>query len=76
MGEGLSYSEVMQLLEQAELELQRTVNPTIYTPDEFAKRLAEGQSFFDQGFGRRNDWFIEGNLTEKTLPLLQRTTTI
>lgn len=45
VGEDLSYSEVMQLLEQAELELQRTINPAIYTPDEFAKRLAEGQSF-------------------------------
>lgn len=45
VGDGLSYSEVMQLLEEAELELQRTINPTIYTPDEFAKRLAEGQSF-------------------------------
>lgn len=45
VGDGLSYSEVVQLLEQAELELQRIVNPTIYTPDEFAKRLAEGQSF-------------------------------
>ena len=45
VGEDLSYSEVMQLLEQAELDLQRTINPTLYTPDEFAKRLAEGQSF-------------------------------
>lgn len=45
VGDGLSYSEVMQLLEEAELVLQRNVNPTIYTPAEFTKRLAEGQSF-------------------------------
>lgn len=31
-GYDLSYSEVMQLLEEAQWELQRTVNPTIYTP--------------------------------------------
>lgn len=59
VGDGLSYSEVMQLLEQAELELQRTVNPTIYTLDEFAKRLAEGQSFLTKV------------LTEETIDLLR-----
>ena len=45
VGDNLSYSEVMQLLEAAELQLQRTVNPTIYTPEEFAQRLEQGQSF-------------------------------
>lgn len=45
VGDNLSYSETMQLLETAELQLQRTVNPTIYTPKEFAQRLAQGQGF-------------------------------
>lgn len=45
VGESLSYTEIMQLLETAELQLQRKVNPTIYTPKEFAERLAQGQSF-------------------------------
>lgn len=45
VGENLSYSEIMQLLETAESQLQRRVNPTIYTYKEFAERLAEGQSF-------------------------------
>lgn len=61
VGEDLSYSEVMQLLEEAELQLQRTVNPTIYTPDEFAKRLAEGQSFLTKV------------LAEETIDLLKKT---
>jgi predicted nucleotidyltransferase len=45
VGEDLSYSEVMQLLEVAELQLQRAVNPTIYSPSEFEERLVGGQSF-------------------------------
>lgn len=45
VGDDLSYSEIMQLLEEAELKLQRIVNPTIYTPKEFTKRLDDGQNF-------------------------------
>lgn len=45
VGDELSYSEIMQLLEAAESQLQRTINPTIYTPVELAERLADGQSF-------------------------------
>jgi len=45
VGEDLSYSEVMQLLESAELQLGRPVNPTIYSPAEFSERIAKGQSF-------------------------------
>jgi predicted nucleotidyltransferase len=45
VGDELSYSEVMQLLESAETQLQRPVNPTIYTQQEFATRLADGSSF-------------------------------
>ena len=48
VGEQLSYSEVMQLLESVEVQLQRTINPSIYSPQEFAKRLAEGQNFLTQ----------------------------
>jgi len=52
VGDELSYSEIMQLLETAESQLQRTVNPTIYSPDEFAKRLADGQSFLTKVMGQ------------------------
>ncbi|WP_250657838.1 nucleotidyltransferase domain-containing protein [Alkalimarinus coralli] len=45
VGEDLSYSEIMQLLEEAEAQLQRPINPTIYSPDEFDERLADNQSF-------------------------------
>ena len=45
VGNDLSYSEVMQSLELVEEQLQRSVNPTLYSPAEFAERLASGQSF-------------------------------
>ncbi|MEE2732509.1 MAG: nucleotidyltransferase domain-containing protein [Pseudomonadota bacterium] len=48
VGEDVSYSQVMELLESAEHSLQRTVNPTLYTPSEFAERLADGQSFLNK----------------------------
>lgn len=48
VGNDLSYGEVMQLLAPVESRLQRTVNPTLYSPEEFAKRLAMGQNFLAQ----------------------------
>lgn len=45
IGDNLSYSNTMQLLAPAEIQLQRTINPTIYTAEEYASRLAEGQNF-------------------------------
>ena len=45
VGEDLSYSEIMQMLDPIEVQLQRSVNPTIYSPAEFAERLADGQNF-------------------------------
>ena len=45
VGEELSYSEIMQMLSPIEAQLQRPVNPTLYSPTEFAERLAEGQNF-------------------------------
>ncbi|WP_375177415.1 MarR family transcriptional regulator [Marinobacter mobilis] len=45
VGDDLSYSDIMELLAPVETQLQRTINPTLYSPADFAKRLAEGQSF-------------------------------
>ena len=45
VGDDLSYSEVMELLDPVEQQLQRTVNPTLYSPAEFEQRLAEGHNF-------------------------------
>jgi len=48
VGHDLSYGEIMQMLEPVEEVLQRTVNPTLYSPDEFAERLASGQNFLSK----------------------------
>lgn len=48
VGENLSYTQILELLEPVEAELQRKINLTIYTPSEFAERLAQGQSFLSK----------------------------
>lgn len=48
VGNELSYSEIMQLLDSIEEQLQRPINPTIFSPVEFAERLAEGQNFLSK----------------------------
>jgi len=45
VGDALSYSEVMNLIEPAERELKRAINPTLYSVDEFEQRLADGNAF-------------------------------
>mgnify|MGYP000914687059 CR=1 FL=1 len=45
IGDDLSYSEVMELLAPAEQQLQRTINPTLYSPAEFEQRIKDNQSF-------------------------------
>lgn len=48
VGNDLSYGEIMQMLEPVEKQLQRSVNLTLYSPAEFAHRLAAGQSFISK----------------------------
>ncbi len=45
VGKNLHYGDTMELLIPLEESLQRTVNPTIYEPQELATRLDEGNSF-------------------------------
>lgn len=48
VGDGLSYSGVMELLAPAEAELGRTINPTLYSQLDFASRLAAGNHFLQR----------------------------
>lgn len=45
MGENLHYSDVMEHLMPLEESLGRTINPTLYTPQDWAAKLAAGNSF-------------------------------
>lgn len=48
VGEDLSYSAIMAMLEPVERQLQRKVNPTLYSPAEFAEQLGCGAEFSKQ----------------------------
>lgn len=58
VGKGLVLSEILQLLLPIEEALTRKINPTCYTPSEYAKRLAEPDSF------------VNRILAQPTLPLM------
>jgi predicted nucleotidyltransferase len=40
-----SNAQLLEALSPAQTQLGRAVNPTLYTPDEFAQRLRDGKSF-------------------------------
>lgn len=45
VGQDLSYGDIMALLEPAEHQLGRAINPTLFTPEEFRERKDNQQSF-------------------------------
>ena len=48
VSETLMLSRVFEAMQPAETQLGRKVNPTLYTPAEFAKRRAEPDSFVNR----------------------------
>lgn len=48
IGDDLAYSDVMSSLMSTEKELQRTINPSIYTAEAFKHKLAQGSSFVNR----------------------------
>lgn len=44
----LTYTEIFQLLENAEIKLGRKINPTFYSPVEWLKKYKEGNNFIAQ----------------------------
>jgi len=48
VGDDLSYTEIMALLAPVESQLQRAVNPTIYSVEEFTQRLTQNQGFLSK----------------------------
>ena len=45
VGDNLSFREVVASLQEAQQELHREVNPTVYGVDEFSRKIAAGQHF-------------------------------
>jgi len=62
VGNDLSYSEVMNLLDSAEEQLGRKINPTILTVDEFQQRLTSRQNFLKQVLKQSKLWLKRDKL--------------
>lgn len=45
IGENLSYADVFSCLAQTESQIGRAINPTVYSPDEFKRKLLDGSDF-------------------------------
>lgn len=54
----LRYGEVFGALENASQTLGRTVNPTIYTPEEFERRTAQDNAFVTRVMQQPKIWLI------------------
>src|SRR5690606_2816848 len=54
----ITYGELFSALEQTSSLLGRPINPTIFTPDEFKKRLAHEESFLTRVMGQSKIWLI------------------
>jgi len=52
VGKNLQLAKVLKLLAPAEAQLGRKINPTCYTPAEFARRKAEPDSFVNRVFSQ------------------------
>ena len=63
----LTLSRVLQVLAPLEEELARKINPTLYTTTEFAKRLAEPDSFVNRVLAQPV-LALMGNLHESSRP--------
>ena len=54
----LGYADVFGALENASATLSRSINPAIYTPDDFARRVAQDNAFISRVMQRAKIWLI------------------
>ncbi len=60
LSDTLTFADVILALQAATEELGREVNPNIYTPQDFAKRLNDGGSFVSRVMAQPKIWLIGG----------------
>lgn len=58
VSDSLGYPDVFAVLEEAGTRLGRAVNPTIYTPQELARRKEEGNAFVTRVWEQPKIWLI------------------
>jgi predicted nucleotidyltransferase len=61
ISDDLAYSELYAHLEAVSQRLGRTVNPTIYTPQELAERVTRKESFTTRVLSQPKVWLIGGD---------------
>lgn len=61
ISDDLAYSELYAHLEAVSQRLGRTVNPTIYTPQELAERVRRKESFTTRVLAQPKVWLIGGD---------------
>jgi len=54
----LEYADLYAALEQAATILGRTINPTIYTPAELAKRVKQKNAFVERVLAQPKVWLL------------------
>jgi len=59
IGQELSYGAIMELLDDAETQLARKINPTILTPEEFQERINSQQNFATRVIEQPKLWIIK-----------------
>ena len=60
VSENLTYADLFAALEEASGRLGRKVNPTVYSPKEFARRMKQGNAFVTRVLAQPKIWLIGG----------------
>ncbi len=60
VSESLTYADIFGVLEEAAVQLSRTINPTVYSREEFSKRLSSGNSFVKSVLSQPKIWLVGG----------------
>jgi predicted nucleotidyltransferase len=58
VSETLAYAEVFGALEEAAAKLARPINPTLYTPEEFTRRVSKDQAFIKRVLEQSKIWLL------------------
>lgn len=59
VADDLRYSEVIDVLDRAEKQLGRTINPTMYSQKEFTERINNNQNFIKRIMEQPKLWLID-----------------
>jgi predicted nucleotidyltransferase len=58
ISETLAYADLFAALEDASKRLGRTVNPTVYSPSELARRIRQRNAFVTKVLAQRKIWLV------------------